>query len=89
MFTGVVQSQLVCTVCGNTSSTNESFVDISLTVERYKDGSVVASLVPNDDAMNLLESIDHFTATEILHEKIVSENSFILIFLHQLSHNSK
>lgn len=68
MFTGTVQSQLSCSVCGNTSTTNESFVDLSLTVDRHTDDDDSNGI---DVPMDVLDSIGHFTAAETLHEKVV------------------
>ncbi len=81
MFTGIVQSQLVCTVCGNASTTNENFVDLSLTVDRYHHSTASSATpdVASDEAMTLIESIEHFTATEVLHEKVVRINAKDLI----------
>lgn len=70
MFTGTVQSQLSCSVCGNTSTTNESFIDLSLTVDRHSDSDENGSN-SGDSPMDLVDSIEHFTAAETLHEKVV------------------
>jgi ubiquitin C-terminal hydrolase len=75
MFTGTVQSQLSCSVCGKTSTTNESFIDLSLTVDRHNedDGNI-----GRDSPMDVVDSIEHFTAAETLHEKVVCSSVFLL-----------
>lgn len=78
-----MQSQLACTVCGNMSTTNENFIDLSLIVDRNamssSNSDVVDSSGPIDSPVDLLDSIEHFTSTESLHEKVVGFDVYIFI----------
>lgn len=70
MFSGVLRSDVTCTICGFTSTTYDPCVDISLDLEPSS-GSMASSGKstkpnPNPIASTLMGCLDHFTRPEKL-----------------------
>eukprot|EP00605_Chrysophyceae_sp_TOSAG23-4_P000413 GSChrysophyteH1.ASY1.ANO1.469.1 assembled CDS len=69
IFGGVLRSEVRCVDCGNTSCTDDPFLDISLSLDLQHSSSSTPKKT-SSDGLHLLDCLNEFTCQELLNEHV-------------------